>query len=92
MKNVVIAAVFAAFTLSQASAKPAVCTGENFAKMVNYMTALPHGTKRMVLMREITVMNTSLSNGDANGACVHYAKAQRIQETMRDPFEDLHLE
>jgi hypothetical protein len=92
MKTLVVVAAFAAFTLSHASAKTVVCTGANFAKMMDRMTTMPHGYKRMAMMREMAVTNTNLSNGDMRGACRHYVIAQRIQNEVRDPFADLHLE
>jgi hypothetical protein len=46
MKNLVVAAAFAVFTLSPASAKTLACTGENFARMTDRMTTMPYGPKR----------------------------------------------
>ena len=92
MKNLVVAAAVAAFTLSPASAKTMACTGENFANMTNRMATMPYGPKRMAMMREMAVVNTNLSNGDLRGACKHYIVAQRIQNNERDPFQSLHFE
>jgi hypothetical protein len=92
MKNLVVAAAFAALTLSPASAKTMACTGENFAKMTDRMVTMPYGPKRMAMMREMAVVNTDLSNGDLRGACKHYVIAQRIQNNERGPFENLHFE
>jgi hypothetical protein len=92
MKKLAVAAVFAVFTLSPASAKTMACTGENFAKMTDRMATMPYGPKRMAMTREMAVVNTDLSNGDQRGACRHYVIAQRIQNNERDPFENLHFE
>jgi len=93
MKNrVVVAAALAVFTLSPASAKTIACTDENFTKMMDRMSTMPHGPKRMAMTREMAVVNTDLSNGDLRGACKHYVIAQRIQNNVRDPFENLHFE
>jgi hypothetical protein len=92
MKNLVVAAAFAAFTMSPASAKMKACTGENFAKMTDHMTAMPYGPKRMAITREMAAVNAGLSNGDLRGACKHYVIAQRVQNNERDPFETLHFE
>jgi hypothetical protein len=92
MKNLVVAAAFAAFTLSPASAKMMACTGENFAKMTDRMATMPYGPKRMAMMREMAVVNADLSNGDLRGACKHYVIAQRVQNNERAPFENLHFE
>jgi hypothetical protein len=92
MKNLVAAAAFAAFTFSPAFAKTMTCTGENFATMMTRMATMPYGHKRMGMMREMTAVNTDLSNGDLRGACKHYVIAQRIQNNERDPFADLLLE
>jgi hypothetical protein len=92
MKNLMIAAAFAAFTSSPGIAKTIACTGENFAKMTDRMATMPYGPKRMAMMREMTVVNTALSIGDQRGACKHYVIAQRIQNNERDPFENLHFE
>jgi hypothetical protein len=51
--NLVVAAAFAAFTFSPASAKTIACTGENFAKMADRMATMPYGPKRMAMMREM---------------------------------------
>ena len=92
MKTLVVAAFFAVFALSPASAKTMACTGENFAKMTDRMSTMPYGPKRMAMMREMAVVNTDLSNGDLRGACKHYVIAQRIQNNERDPFENLLFE
>ncbi len=95
MKNLVVAATFAAlagFAFLPASAKTAACTGENFAATMNQMTTMPYGHKRMGMMREMTAVNTSLSNGDLRGACNHYVIARRIQNNEPDPFADLILD
>jgi hypothetical protein len=92
MKGLVVAAAFAAFALSPASAKMMACTGENFAKMTDRMATMPYGPKRMAIMREMAVVNTNLSTGDARGACKHYVIAQRIQNDQHEPFENLHFE
>ena len=92
MKNLVVAAAFAAFVLSPASAKMMACKGENFAKMTDRMATMPYGPKRMAMMREMAVVNTDLSHGDLRGACKHYVTAQRIQNNERDPFKDLVLD
>jgi hypothetical protein len=92
MKNLAVAAAVVASTWSPASAKTMACTGENFAKMTERMATMPHGPKRMAMMREMAVINTDLSNGDLRGACKHYVIAQRIQNNERDPFANLHFE
>jgi hypothetical protein len=79
-------------TLSPASAKTMACTDENFTKMMDRMSTMPYGLKRMAMTREMAVVNTDLSNGDLRGACKHYVIAQRIQNNVRDPFENLHFE
>jgi hypothetical protein len=69
------------------------CTGDNFRPMTDRMTTnMPYGSKRTAIMREIAVVNTDLSDGDMGKACTRYAIALRIQNNVRDPFEDLHLE
>jgi hypothetical protein len=92
MKNLVVAAAFAASTLSPASAKMMACTGDNFAKMMDRMATMPYGPKRMAMTREMAGVNADLSNGDLRGACKHYAIAQRVQNEERDPFKNLLFE
>ena len=86
MKSLLIAAAFVALALSPASGKNVACTGENFARMTDRMATMPHGPKKMAIMREIAAINTGLSNGDLSGACKHYVVAQGIQDS------DLHFE
>ncbi len=90
--KLVVAMAFAAFALPQASAARITCSGGNFAKTMEQMTTMPHGPKRMAMMREMTALNTDLSNGNTGAACRHYAIAVRIQNNVRDPFESLHEE
>ena len=92
MKTLVVAAALAALTLSHASARTVMCTGENFAKMMGHMATMPYGPKRMAMMREMTEVNTALSHVDTSGACTHYAIALNIQNNVRDPFADFHQE
>jgi hypothetical protein len=92
MKHLVVAAAFAAFVWSPASAKMMGCKADNFAKMTDRISTMPYGPKRMAMMREMAVVNTDLSQGDLRGACKHYATAQRIQNNQRDPFKDLLLD
>ena len=92
MKNLVVAAAFAACVLSPASAKMMACKGENFATMTDRMATMPYGPKRMAMMREMAVVNSDLSHGDLRGACKHYFTAQRIQNDQRGPFADLLLD
>jgi hypothetical protein len=89
MKNLVVAAAFAALVLSPASGKMMACKGDNFAKMTDRMATMPYGPKRVAMMREMAVINTDLSHGDLRGACKHYVTAQRIQNDQRDPFKNL---
>ena len=91
MKNLVVAAAFAAF-LSPASAKMMACRGENLAKMTDHLATMPQTPKRTAMMREIAMVNTGMSNGNMRGACMHYMIAQRIQNDVRDPFGNLHFE
>ena len=92
MKSLVVAAAFAAFVLSPASAKMMACKGDNFAKMTDQMATMPYGPKRMAMMREMAAVNTDLSHGDLRGACKHYVTAQKIQNNQRDPFKELLLD
>jgi hypothetical protein len=92
MKNLMVAATFAAFAFFPASAKTVACSGENFAATMNQMATMPYGHKRMGMMREMTALNTDLSNGDLRGACKHYVIAQRIQNNEPDPFAGLLLD
>jgi hypothetical protein len=92
MKNLVVAAAFAAFSFSPASAKMMACTGENLAKMTDHLATMPQTPKRTAMMREIAMVNTGMSNGNMRWACTHYMIAQRIQNDVRDPFGNLHFE
>jgi hypothetical protein len=92
MKNLIVAAAFAALSLSHASARTFTCSGENFAKMMEHMSTMPYGPKRMAMSREMAAINTDLSSGNESGACTHYAIALRIQNNVRDPFKDFHQE
>lgn len=92
MKNLAVALAFAAVTLQPASARMMACKGENFAKMTDRMATMPHGYKRRAIMREMSAVNTNLSNGDMREACEHYLTAQRIQNNEHNPFESLLLE
>jgi hypothetical protein len=56
MKNLVVAAAFAAFSLSPASAKMMACRGENLAKMTDHLATMPQTPKR-----------TAMMPGDCNG-------------------------
>ena len=76
MKNLVVAAALVALALAPASGRNAACTGENFAKMTDRMVTMPHGPKKMAIMKEVAAINAGLSNGDLSGACKHYVLAR----------------
>ena len=92
----IVAAAFAAFAFSPASAKMMPCTGENIAKITANITAntdtMPETPRKMAMIKEIGMANTDMSNGNMRGACTHYMIAQRIQNDVRDPFGNLHFE
>lgn len=92
MRNLAVAAAFAVFASSPASARTVACSGENFAKMTDRMGSMTYGPKKMAMMRQMAMVNTDMSNGDMRGACRHYVIAQRIQNNAPDPFMNLHFE
>jgi hypothetical protein len=92
MKKLIVAAAFAAFALSPASARAVSCTGESFARMTDHISTMPYGPRKLAMMHHMAIVNTDLSTGDTPGACTHYGMALAIQNNVRDPFADLHEE
>jgi hypothetical protein len=77
IKSLVVAAAFAAFVFSPASAKMMPCTGENIAKITASIDTMPETPRKMAMIKEIGMANTDMSNGNMRSACRHYMNAQK---------------
>ena len=74
-----IAVVGALISFSPASlAKMMPCTGENMAKSLTAVSAMPYSPVRSAMMKEMSAANSAMSKGDMRGACKSYMRAQMV--------------
>jgi hypothetical protein len=61
-----------------ASAEMMKCTGENIGKMTTMSSDAP---AKMAMNKEMAMANMEMSKGNMRGACMHFARAQRMKPT-----------
>ncbi|GLR88812.1 hypothetical protein [Bradyrhizobium iriomotense] len=79
MKTLLTAAAFVALALSPASAKMMACTGANMGATLTTVAAMPDGSTKMGMNKEMAMANTDMSGGKMGSACKHYMKAQMMK-------------
>ena len=63
-----------------ASAEMMKCTGENIGKMTTMASDAP---AKMATNKEMAMANMEMSKGNMRGACMHFARAQRMNGGRR---------
>ena len=59
-------------------AKMMPCTGENMAKSLTAVSAMPYSPVRVAMMKEMSAANSAMSKGDMRAACKSYMRAQMV--------------
>ncbi len=77
MRMLITAAVLSVLALAPASAAMMACTPANMGKTIDAMPPGPSPANH-----EMALANMDMSKGDMRGACMHYARAQRMNASM----------
>lgn len=77
MKMLISAAILSVLAVAPASAAMMACTPANMGKTINAMPPGPTPAND-----EMAKANMDMSKGDMRGACMHYARAQRMNANM----------
>ena len=77
MKTLLLAAAFAALTLSPASAAKMSCTSANMAKLVVGLGGEDTAGK-VAARKSMASANSDMSKGNMRGACMHYKRMQKM--------------
>jgi hypothetical protein len=72
------AAIAIAAACSPASAAMMKCTTDNMMKSMTMGAAMPDGSGKMGMMKEMAMANTQMSQGNMRGACKSYMNAQKM--------------
>ena len=78
MNKMIVSAAFLALLSVPASAEMMKCTSENMAKTGTMMQTMQDGPGKMAMGKEMGMANMEMSKGNMRGACMHYAKAQKM--------------